>query len=341
MQGLGQTAPNYDENISRIVKKIHQYPNRTKDLDALKENYDLATKADLDKIKVLRSSGQPDIWYEVYLTYARLDNRQKAVKTIPDKSFRLLGIETKDYRNDLDETRNKATAYLFAHASKLLQEPKPESAVVAYNELLKVAELNGKYPDLDKMFRKAVLIGATDVKFEMDNQTGKMISSAMVDRLSVITQEFKKARYSRVSVPAVDQSFAFMIRVVLDDMQIGPDQIKDLSYEEERDRYQGETVIDTIRCQIKETRQLKKAQLSGRLEYFDPRLNQVINSVPVKVEAIFSNAYATLQGDPAAAGDETKKLLNSKKAAYPTDEQMILKATEEFSDKAREIILAE
>jgi hypothetical protein len=34
-------------------------------------------------------------------------------------------------------------------------------------------------------------------------------------------------------------------------------------------------------------------------------------------------------------------LLESKKAAYPSDEQMILTATEEFVKKAKEIILAE
>jgi len=59
------------------------------------------------------------------------------------------------------------------------------------------------------------------------------------------------------------------------------------------------------------------------------------------VETVFSNAYATLQGDPNAAGETTRQLLISKKAAYPSDEQMILTATEEFAKKAREIILAE
>jgi hypothetical protein len=124
-------------------------------------------------------------------------------------------------------------------------------------------------------------------------------------------------------------------------MEIGPDQVKDLEYQEERDLYQGETVVDTISCLVLESRQLKKAYLSGSLEYFDPRIGQVINSVPIKVETIFSNAYATLQGNPAAAGEDTRKLLDSKKVAYPSDEQMILTATEEFVKKAKEIILAE
>ena len=51
-QGLSQTTSNYDEDISRMVKKIRQYPNRTKDLEALKENYNLAAIVDASYWKV-------------------------------------------------------------------------------------------------------------------------------------------------------------------------------------------------------------------------------------------------------------------------------------------------
>jgi len=340
-QGFGQTTSNYDEDINQMVKKIHQYPNRTKNLDALKESYNLANKADIDRVQALRSTGQPDIWFEIYLTYKRMDNRQKSVMTIPDKTFRLLGLEIIDYQNDINESKNRATAYFYAHAGKLLEAGQPEPARQAYDELVKVASMNASYRDLDKLIRKAILTGATDMVFEMHNRTGKPVSSSMVDQLSIIIWEFKKARYGQVKPPENDDSLSFTLRVILDDMQIGPDQVKELEYQEERDLYEGEKVVDTIRCLISETRQLKKAYLSGRLEYFDPRLGQVINTVPIKVETVFSNAFATLQGDPNASGDETRKLLNSQKAAYPSDGQMILTATEEFTKKAREIILAE
>jgi hypothetical protein len=340
-QGFGQTTANYDENINRIVGRIHQYPGRTKELDELKENYSLSNKIDLERIQALLATGQPDIWYEIYQTYRKLDNRQKMVMTIPEKSFLLLGIEAANYQDNLNDSKYKATAYLYAHAEKLLQAEKPESARQAYDELVKVAGMNNSYRNLDKLIRKAILGGATNVVFEMHNRTGKMISSSVIDQLSVIIWEFKKARYNQVKPAEGDDSCSFTLRVILDDMKIGPDQIKNLEYQEERDLYKGETVVDTIRCLVSESRQLKRAQLSGSLEYFDPRIRQVINSVPLKVESVFSNAYATLQGDPNAAGEATRQLLNSKKAAYPSDEQMILTATEEFAKKAREIILAE
>ena len=130
----------------------------------------------------------------------------------------------------------------------------------------------------------------------MHNRTGKVISNSMLDQLSVIIWDLKKARYGQAKPDTVDNSWPFTFRVILDEMEIGPDQVKDLQYQEERDIYQGETVVDTIRCLISETRQLKKALLSGSLEYYDPRLRQVINSVPIKVETVFSNELCNPPG---------------------------------------------
>lgn len=341
LNGFGQTVASYDENINHIVAKIHQYPGSTKHLDALKENYLLANQADRDQMHALLATGQPDIWYEIYLDYLKLDNRQKLVMAIPEKSIVLLNVEKVDYQKDLQESKYKATAYLYAHAEKLLQDSKPESARQAYGELLKVAGMNGPYRDVDKLIRKSILAGASNVLSEMVNRTGKVISHSMIDELSIIIWDLKRARYGQVKPAEIDNSWSFTLRVILDDLEIGPDQVKKLEYQEERDLVQEGKVVDTIHCLVSETRQLKKARLGGMLEYYDPRTGQVINSIPIKIETIFSNAYATMQGDPDAAGEDTRKLLNSKKAAYPSDEQMILNATEEFVKKAQGIILAE
>jgi len=341
LPGFGQATKQYDEDISRIVRKVQQYPGRTKDLDKLKEYSFQADKIDLDRIKALMISGQPDIWYEIYLTYLKLDNRQKMIMKLPEKTYPQLGFKYVDYKDELNESKYKATAYLYAHGEKLLQAEDPESTRQAYTELLQVAELNNSYKSLDKLIRKSILKGATNMVFEMHNRTHKEISSSMVSQLSVIIWECKKARYGQAKPETADNSFAFILRVILNDLQIGPDQIREMEYQEERDIYQGDIVVDTIKCVIHESRQLKKAQLAGSLEFVDKQTGQVVNRIPLKVESVFTNAYATLQGDPAAAGEATKELLNAKKAAYPSDEQMILDATEEFAKKAGEIILAE
>ena len=341
LPALSQTTRQYDEEISQIVGKLLQYPGRTKDLGKLKENYDQANDIDENRIKTLMVSGQPDIWHEIYQTYLQKENRQKMIIKLPEKTIQQSGIEFIDYKERLTESKYRASAYLYAHGERLLQSDKPEEARLAYIELMQVAGLDDSYKNLDKLIRKAILKGATNMEFEMHNRTHKIISTSMIDQLSIIISEFKTARYGQVKPAQADSSFAFTLRVLLDDLEIGTDQIRELEYQEERDIYQGGQVVDTIKCLIGESRQLKRAQLSGSLEYFDRQTGQVVNRIPIKAESIFSNAYATLQGDPGAAGDATRELLKAKKAAYPSDEQMILDATEEFTKKAGEIILAE
>ena len=98
VRGFSQASVNYDENISRIVAKIKQYPKRTKDLDELKEYYLKANQADRDSMQALRATGQPGIWYDIYMVYVKMDNRQKLVLSIPEKSFLMMGIEKLDYQ---------------------------------------------------------------------------------------------------------------------------------------------------------------------------------------------------------------------------------------------------
>lgn len=339
--GYGQSTPSYDSDINRLIGKIKQYPGRGKLYDKLREYDSLANANDENRIESLRLSGQPDIWYEIYHVYRRMDNRQRDIFSLPENSLRRLNIKKADYQPYIDASKYKALAYQYAFGSKLLESGKPEDARQAYYELMKAAELDPTFSDLDKLIRKSILVGATNMEFEMHNRTRKAVSSSMIDHLSVIIWEFKNARYHQAKPSKPDDSFAFILRVILDDLKISPDKIAQLDYEEQRDIIKDGKVVDTISCMISEYRQLKKAMLGGSLEYVDKRTGQVVNRVPVRVESVFSNIYAVLQGDTDAASDQTRELLQSRKAAYPSDGQMILDATEEFAKKASQIILAE
>jgi len=186
-----------------------------------------------------------------------------------------------------------------------------------------------------------MLKGSTNVEFELQNKTGKNISSSMADQLSIIIWEFKRAKYGQVKPEKTDNSFTFILRLYWMKSRSVLTSTKMSSTRKSAMFYSGNQVVDTIKCVVFETRQLKKAMLAGSLEYIDKQSGRIVNRVPVKVESVFKNSYATLQGDPDAAGEDSRELLKSKKAAYPSSDQMILDATEEFSKKAREIILSE
>lgn len=341
LPGLGQSSVSYDEHIRKITRKLVQYPGRTKELPALKENFDAAHQADLMRIRQLLATGQPDIWVEIYQRYQKMDARQNLIGQLPEKTVRQAGIVLIDFKTDMLEAKYTATAYHYAHAEKLLETGQPEAARQAYRDLRITASLNPAYRELDRLIRRSVLLGATQIGFEMHNRTGKPVSNSIIDHLTRVIWEFKKARHGNVETQPEGQEMRFSIRVVLNELQVGPDQMRELQYLEERDQFMDDVVVDTLRCEIQEYRQLKKASMIGALEYFDHQAGQVINTVPIKVESLFTNAYASLQGDPQAAGDATRLLLSSKRAAYPSNEQMVLDAAEEFAKKASEVILAQ
>ena len=336
-----QDRSRYDDEIDRLVRKIRQYPGNTKNIDKLKENFTIANEEDKAEIRKLLLTGQPDIWSKVYQYYVRLENRQKLVSGLPEKAKQAAAFEFADYSKERAEAKHNACAYYYAHGQKLLESDKPEDARLAYFDFINVARLDPSFRNRDREIRKAIIKAATHVEFEMQNRTQKVVSAAMIEQLSVIVWDFKKAKYGQLKPEKTDDSFTFILRVILDEISVGNDQIKELQYQEERDVYRDGQVVDTLKCLVTETRQLKKARLSGSLEYVDKNTGNAVNKVPIIVESVFSNAYASLQGDTEAAGDDTRKLLMSKRAPYPSNEQMILDATEEFTKKAREVILAE
>jgi hypothetical protein len=338
---MAQDNKSYDENIARLVHKIQQYPGREKYLEELKQDFNLANSIDQERISALIKTGQPDIWFEIHSIYKRLDNRQKDVMKLPEKSIQQAGITFKDYSQNISETEHRAILYLHAHGEKLLQSENPADARQAYSEFLTAASLDPAYKNLDRDIRVAVLKGATNVKFELRNRTNMEISTAMIDQLTVIIWEFKKAKYGQAMPDQPDNSFVFTLRVNLENIEIGPDQIKDVQYKEERDLFNGDQVVDTISCMVTESKQLKKARLTGSLEYIDNQSGVIVNRVPIIVESVFTNSYAFMSGNPLAAGEETLKLLGSKKAEYPSADKMLQDATEEFTKRAREVILGE
>jgi hypothetical protein len=339
LPGFGQSTETYDENIQRSAKKLRQYPGSAKEVEILKENYNMANAVDQERINEIRATGQPDIWLEMYRIYMKMDKRQELVKGLPERTKQRMAVEYQDYSRSIRESKNKASAYIYAHAEQLLQTDKPEAARQAYNELFQLARLNDHYKEMDRLIRMAILRGATGIEFELYNKTGRKLSSSMDVQLTEIVWAYKKVRYGQTREEKPGGRYHFSLRVILDELKVGPDQIRELEYQEERDVYRGEEVVDTIRCFVKEYRQLKKASLGGSIEFYDHYAGQVINRIPLRVESVFTNAYAFLQGDAEAAGEETRALLASRKVAYPSEEQMILDAADEFVKKTIQVIL--
>jgi len=328
----GQDAK-MESKIERQVEKVTTYPNSQKQLDRLNLYYSEANRMDLDRISELMATGQPDIWYEVYLRYKRLKGRQDMVSVLPPTSLNRIGFTEIDYNDDIDVSSRNAAAFFYAHSELLLKTGDRMESQMAYDELLLVALMFNVYRDMDKMLRVAIPNAAENLKLEVHNNTGQKLNSPIIsgvgssfDPLRAIAQQSSNKKKT---------GYDFTIRIILNEINVSREQVKSKKYREERDilgdNYQ---VLDTISCDVTEHWQRKSSLLKGKIEYVDNSREQVVNTVPVSVESIFVHKYASLTGNIEAAGKDTRELVEKREAPYPDNETLIMDAVEKFREKA-------
>jgi hypothetical protein len=338
-QSFSQDIAELEKAFSKDLKRAKQYPKNETRLANLAVSYDAVQGFDEDAISRLRSTGQPDIWYNVYRILQKLDNRQSQVMKLPEASLKVMNFQMKEYGEDILESKNKAAAYFYAHANKLMDTEKPDAARQAYGELVNLAKISGSYKDMDVLLRKAVLYGATKIDYQLYNKTGKVLDERIVNQLSVAIYAYRDTRLKKTGEITVEEALPIELRVYLNEIKVSPDRVKELNYGEERDIFRDGQVVDTIRCDVNQYKQVKGAVLSGRIDIYDVKLKSVINTIPIMAESMFVHSYATLKGNPDAAGEETRKMLAQKKVEFPSNESIVMDAVEEFTKMAIQVIL--
>jgi hypothetical protein len=184
-----------------------------------------------------------------------------------------------------------------------------------------------------------VLFGATKIEYELYNKTGKVLNNKIVDQLSVAIYAYRETRLKKTGKTHSARSFPFIIRIYLTEVKVSPDRIKEMNYTEERDIYRDSVVIDTIRCNVDQYKQVKGAVLSGRIDIIDVSMNSVINTIPITAESMFVHSYATLKGNPDAAGEGTRMMLSQNKEEFPSNESILMDAVEQFTKMAIQVLL--
>ena len=334
-----QQIEELEKTFQKDLRKVKQYPRNEERIASLVVSYGTVTQFDEDAIARLRATGQPDIWFSVYRILVKMDDRQAQVLALPEAALLKMNVVRKDYSEEILESKHRAEAYFYAHASKLLEDKDPVKAREAYAELMKLARLSGTYKDMDKLLRKAVLYGATKIEYELYNQTGKALNEQIVKQISVAVFAYRDSRLNKAAVTKPENSFPFRIRIYLTELKVSPERVKEMSYAEERDIYRDDVVVDTIRCHVEQYTQVKGASLSGRIDIYDVNMGSVVNTVPVTAESMFMHSYATLKGNPDAAGEETRKMLVQKEVPFPSNESIVMDAVVEFTKMAIKVLL--
>ncbi|MDO9275042.1 MAG: hypothetical protein Q7T92_05760 [Lutibacter sp.] len=359
---------NYDQAIETAVKNLRS--NKTKKNNQpyvfmLEDAFAKATERDLDKIKFLKNEENPANFESIFNIYSNLNYRQEIIKPllplpILDKN-RNAKFQFKDYANDIINSKDKLSNYLYGNAKKsmIYAENKINFRNI-YDDLVYLDKINPNFKDTKALLEEAHYKGTDYVYVFMQNHTDKIIPIRLEDDLlNFNTYKLNNlwTVYHNNKQPQLNYDFEIVLN--LREINISPEQIREKQIVQEKQvkdgwkyllDHKGNAVKDslgnnikvdkfkTIRSTLYQNTQNKSVQIIGQMNYIDLKNNQLIKSFPLESGFKFEHNYATYSGDKNALDTNYLDLLKYKYLPFPSNEQMIYDSGEDLKQKIKHII---
>jgi tetratricopeptide (TPR) repeat protein len=346
----------YDQAVEKLSKSLRTGTPKEKHINLLSQAYHAANQRDHDRIMLLRQSGQPDIWSDIYYSYLAMNRRQELIKGLPETVKQGISFRPIDYGADISESRNKASAYLYARAEQLLKSNDRADARKAYDLLMELTQINRNYRDIEMLLRQALLQGTNQVLLAFDNQTGLPLPEGFTDKLMAFNPAQLRDEFVQYDLYAVDgKTYDFTVWVTLKSIHVSPEQVESRSFTEtkeikdgtkpKRDE-EGNIVLDedgqvvevanytTVSAIVNETLLNKSALLEGSVDYMRNSDNSILFTIPISANNNFSYAFATVNGDLKAISKETMQLMQNMPIPFPPDGLMVLEAAKALNESA-------
>lgn len=359
---------NYDQAIETAVKNLRS--NKTKKNNQpyvfmLEDAFAKATERDLDKIKFLKNEENPANFESIFNIYSNLNYRQEIIKPllplpILDKN-RNAKFQFKDYANDIINSKDKLSNYLYGNAKKsmIYAENKINFRNI-YDDLVYLDKINPNFKDTKALLEEAHYKGTDYVYVFMQNHTDKIIPIRLEDDLlNFNTYKLNNlwTVYHNNKQPQLNYDFEIVLN--LREINISPEQIREKQIVQEKQvkdgwkyllDHKGNAVKDslgnnikvdkfkTIRSTLYQNTQNKSVQIIGQMNYIDLKNNQLIKSFPLESGFKFEHNYATYSGDKNALDTNYFDLLKYKYLPFPSNEQMIYDSGEDLKQKIKHII---
>ena len=351
----------FDSAVYKSVSKLRKKPSKTKEINVLREAYSKANQADVERINFLRTSGEPDVWDNIFSRYNALKNRQDIVKTLPTKILNGMNFTFINYDEEMISAKLKAAEYFYAHALVLLEKNNRQSARLAYADLLKVKQYYSDYKDVDAKLQEALLNGRNNILFKIQNQANVIVPQNFEQELLKISMEDMNTLWMNYHTRAVDQVYYdYTILLNLKEIAVSPEQVREESYTDQKEiqdgfKYKLDSkgnvmkdsagndikipIIKIITCKVVMTKARKSAMLRGTLDYTDNRSGQIIKTNPVVAETFFENNVAVPYGDLNALTGSSRNLINTSHfVPFPSNPDIIMQAAVRLKDMTKDII---
>ncbi len=358
----------YDDAIEKSIKVLNKKPSDAKHLEVLKTAYSLADLNDDERISELKKSGQPDIWAQVVSIYERMIERNKRMESLPSSVKNTIEFSYRSYNDELSAAKRKAADYHYASGIQKLEKGTRNDARSAYSDFDRVEKYAGTaYKDVEKFKDKARAMGTVYVLYNVENATGRHLSAPMVYNLGDIHPDYLNSFWVHYAYAEhspndpssqgnTNVSHHYTATFTLEDLLISPVVVKtqQKSYSQtitDGKEYlkdaKGKPVLDsagrfieipkkrTLTCNVVEITQSKEVRVGGTLAYYDVEKKRWMRAFPLDYRVVLSSSMYDVKGDKRALDKDLRKHVEAPVAALPTDEAMLIMATEELGDKIR------
>ena len=361
------SSGNYDQAIDNAVSNLRTNKDKKGKQDyvyLLEEAFAKAKERDLNAINLLVKDANPAQLEKMYNTYLQLNDRQEKIK--PLLPLRLLKegrnaiFPFDNYNDQILDSKNSLSAYLYANAKKLMLTTDKMNFRKAYDDLTYLNQINPNYKDILRLMDEAKFKGSDYVFVNTKNETNMIIPVGLRNDLldfSTYGLNDKWTVYHSNKQKGIDYDYGMMIN--FRQIYISPEQIKEREFTKERvikDGLKklidanGKEVVDekgkvvmvdnlrTVNARIYESRQFKSCQITAKIDYINLRNNQLMQSFPLSSEFVFENIYATYKGDRRASDDNYYSYFDRKPVPFPNSEQMVYDTGEDLKAKLKDII---
>lgn len=349
----------YDDAIALAQRKLSGKQRKNPKLvQAAEEAFRKVTAREMREIDRLKNSNDEGKWGRINAITRRIRDRQEALQPLlplTDKNgytaqFRFVQVDGLE-----QESREKAAAFHYAEAGKLLQlarQGDKGAARTAYRELEETQRYFQRYENSNALKAEAHQLGITHILVSVQNNA-PVVTPAEFDRyLTSINVADLNNFWQHYHIRETRRNnYDYEIKLRITDIVISPEVVREREYIDSRNIQDGfEYVLDergnvakdslgnditvprevTIEAWVLETLQQKEAIVEGLVELRNLETGRLIRTAPLTANAMFENYASTFRGDKRALSTETRRRIGNSPVPFPSNEMLILQAAEQL-----------
>lgn len=342
----------YDGVINQFLKE-NKFDDE--ELSMFEKSYKAAFERDKEQVATLKSLNNGDRWEEIFDLYTKINNRQNSVlRLLPlhytngDEAV----IETFNFSNVLEESKQNAAQYYYDQGVKLLNSGNKSSIRQSVDYFTASKKFYINYKDVNELIEQALVKGKNYVLLLVEKNPTLMVPISFEQSILDNVKLTQKNSWVNIDDRRKDNVvYDYVVKLNLYDIQVSPDALKEYNTTEEKTIQDGwQYVLDgngnvkkdssgndikvpkysKITCNVRETRMNKTAQVFGDATIYDAQTKDYLRNQKCTGNAAFDYSYYQYNGNKDALSAATLSKLGNPPALFPNTFDMVERSKAEL-----------